>query len=311
MREREIHVDFSTKEREALFFKRFGHMINKLYSGHEVLWYDGTQFVLWLDFNLFTRYCYTRMDAKIEFYDADGRLIMTVADTSDGTLCSDMIVHAKSLLRTPYPNKYIRQIGAKNGSKCIYGIPIIYDDWRDIAKIRNIRVQYDGYIESPAGGVMIDTLYLDIFTEFKAPKSDSDLFYTVDFKDKYIMEYSESEKSEMVNYGYEASYICDGALIYTGLDENNNHVYDDEGIAEECFMHTDAVPHGSERHYDVVSGRYNYDRVYSTVYSMNKMNGGMHEVPYEKNYFMTHEVFEAHDHPVFLAESCFGFKDTF
>lgn len=88
--------------------------------------YTDDKYVLWLVCDMFSEY----------------------ADVKKGTVhifTEDKEIIVQQVTRKPYPNKCISQISMCCGKRKLYGIPLVFDTFEELQKIRNIIIVWDQY----------------------------------------------------------------------------------------------------------------------------------------------------------------------
>lgn len=130
--------------------------------------YDGSQYVLWLVFDYFNKYEVLDYDAIVTVHHRDGGIV---------TLPKDAIV------RKPYPNKWIAQIGLKCGRKRCFGIPLMFSDFRNLSSVDHVTVQWNVYarkfLDNRAFQMLLSQLLIDYTVNFE----DTGRIFTLASKD--------------------------------------------------------------------------------------------------------------------------------
>ena len=195
-------------------------MLRRIYPEYE------NQYVLWLDLNLFTDTESLKTEAVFELLDENGHVLYS-CDTSDKNNELNL------LLRNPYPNKCITQIGRKCGRKRIYGVPLLFDSYEELIKIKTIRVVWTCYrriflteTDTIAFDMYLDQLLVQIDVKFAKPESGECKFYTIHSQDKFfnkVLECISSEKlgsDEDVEAGMLAVLADAGHDVIVACDMN-------------------------------------------------------------------------------------------
>lgn len=104
------------------------------------------------------QFCRERQIAELERTNlyADGKYVLWLvcdmfseySDVKKGTvhiLTEDKEIIVPQVTRKPYPNKCISQISMCCGKRKIYGIPLIFDTFEELQKIKNIIIVWDQY----------------------------------------------------------------------------------------------------------------------------------------------------------------------
>ena len=123
---------FNEPDREIEIMSK---MIRKLYPDFN----PGKSFCLWLIFNLFQVTDLSVFNGKVSLYDENGSELQIMPEKSS------------QILRNPYPNKWLTQIGTKYATKRIYGIPIVVDTYYELSQIKDISVEWL-FLTPPLGG---------------------------------------------------------------------------------------------------------------------------------------------------------------
>lgn len=98
------------------------HMIQKMYPE-----YDGSQYCLWLVADFMDKF-------KSSFVTCNIRILKKSGE--------EVVIPGKHVVRKPYPNFMIRQYGLKNGRKVIYGIPLLFSSYEELAEIHEIHIEW-------------------------------------------------------------------------------------------------------------------------------------------------------------------------
>lgn len=193
-------------------------MLRKSYPNYK------DEYVLWLDFNFYSKYICDQIDAKIEFYDENWSLIQVAVDT-----LKDAGNHRGGLIRRPYPNKNIRQIGMKSGRKRIYGFPLLFDAFAELSKIAHIRVIWDVYHSCYCSSnserpYMVDysQLVLDIETHFVESDGKWYTIHSQDILEHELQEISDTATSEQI-------------------EQHNNHVSNNDAKFDYKYGYTATI----------------------------------------------------------------------
>lgn len=277
--------------------------------------YKDGQYVLWLDFNLFSQYLIHKMDAKIEALDESGNVIQVLADTK-----ADENSTRGSLIRKPYPNYYISQIGFKNGRKRIYGVPVIYSSFKEIERIKMIRVIWTAYrshfLDEKAFDMYVEELI--VLYDVKFTQESGKYWYTIGSQDEFESDWQERIEESIRNKdGYEKSYTSydteyDYKLGYAGSvilsDKKGNDDFDDVGVIKKWGRIIN-----KELSNDILNGAFrkiecmplNEDRVRDMLEKINPVRKS--EVNYYRALYETHAEIKAKDCADMLISSAFGF----
>lgn len=117
-------------------------MLRKLYPHYD----ENTQYVLWLSLDLFNKYTTHRIDARLQLKMETGEFLDVLDYLS--SVGSDVGIangSKKVLVRHPYPNNRLCQIGMKCGNKVIFGVPIVFDSLDELNKVKGARIMWTAH----------------------------------------------------------------------------------------------------------------------------------------------------------------------
>lgn len=148
--------------------------------------YSENDWVLWIVADLFHNYQVKEITGEIEIKNKD-----------------DSSIDVPFLLRTPYPNKNIRQLSMKSGRKRLYGIPLVFKTFEQLCEVSEITIRWDIYEEAFLGNndkpFQLDTKTLVIKYHLIFEKDNNNPehhFYTVFSKDYTYDVYSANKINE-------------------------------------------------------------------------------------------------------------------
>lgn len=102
------------------------HMVQKAYPEFD----PERDFCLWLVFDLFDPAPATMLHGFFQISDREGNTLSLLPEK--GT----------PMLRSPYPNKAITQIGMKAGRKRVYGVPVVVPDYDTLQSIHSLTLEW-------------------------------------------------------------------------------------------------------------------------------------------------------------------------
>lgn len=187
------------------------HMIQKLYPD-----YTGEKPVLWLDLSLFTGTYSQHIVADVEFMDSTNTVIRAESTNHKTKRKGKQI-----LIRTPFINKNIFQVGAKLGRKRTYGIPIVFESIDDLLKIHMVRITWTAYgqqrtLHANKSTMDISQFVCDFTLDIHRPTAPGQHWYTLRSKngpETYILNHSISEfAANDIMCGYQGSLEIDHNL---------------------------------------------------------------------------------------------------
>lgn len=200
-------------------------MIRKLYPDFD----EKKHYVLWIISDFFDNHDIAGIEGSVKIFDEHNNQIfenLTVGNKD-----------AKVLVRTPYYNKYIRQVGLKTGSKCLFGIPLVFDNYEDLIKVRKVHVHWN-----VAFNVV---MYRNPSVPFGIRLACVDSFYNIDYDLTGIQEnhwFTINHQDNCWDYHKEYSKAADeyydAAMLVTHLQVN---VDDDKYVMTECDLATCAA----------------------------------------------------------------------
>lgn len=104
--------------------------VQKLYPDFD----ETKQYVLWIVADFWDDIRLYNIHGQVRLYDDQNQEIDTQLEFA---------VNAGQVVRKPYYNKGIRQVGIRKGRERIFGVPIVTDDVTKFEKIKKITVQWD------------------------------------------------------------------------------------------------------------------------------------------------------------------------
>lgn len=188
------------------------------------------EFVLWLDLNLYTKYVYTDMDVQVQLLDKDGGVLLDVKSLDKD---SNMIV------RQPYPNKNLIQIGMKRGRNRVFGYPLVFSSFSDLESIKHVKILWTVYkpmwltkddADDVPLSMHVEQLVLDIQTNFVAPDDADHHWYTISRQTRLACEMDE----------YKSDCVYDMMVGYQG-DVCMEEPFEDYGMVGAWATCPDAV----------------------------------------------------------------------
>lgn len=175
------HYDF-TKEEHKTFKEKQISNLKKHYPDISV-----DDWILWIVPELFHFYTVYEIIGKIQVKKDNGNITE--------------FVDIPYILRTPYPNKNIRQLSFVSGRKRLYGIPLLFKSFEELSHIKEIKITWEIYYplyheeyhESPSL-LGCDILEIKYNLSFELNGEHPDYhFFTVFSKDMTNLNYLYSE----------------------------------------------------------------------------------------------------------------------
>lgn len=102
------------------------HMVQKAYPEFD----PERDFCLWLVFDLFDPAPTAMLHGFFQISDREGNTLSLLPEKG------------APMLRSPYPNKAITQIGMKAGRKRVYGVPVVVPDYDTLQSIRSLTLEW-------------------------------------------------------------------------------------------------------------------------------------------------------------------------
>ena len=212
------------------------------------------------------------------------------------------------MIRTPYYNKHIRQIGLKNGRSRCFGIPLVFNTLNELQKIKQVKIRWDiiqpiymlDNVENSSVEAMnsllktleVRLLTLDIVYYIDFNQTNKNHWFTLSHKDK-LNDEAICVADIHVNKNMDGDYCANDCLIQSHTRENFKCVFSEKQlkIIEELLMQNIDCLVAMAKHYEKIgygnySNEYNLDMYY-----------------YEKSIQLS-----ADPYPDIIPESGFGFK---
>lgn len=175
--------------------------------------FDETKdYCLWLVMDLFDRTLREEIIGTIVLLDKDGKEL---------DLENYGLKKSKIIVRKPYPNKCINQIGVSKGRYKVFGVPLVCDDYEKLLQIKTVKVQWafitPVYLSRNNGthsflDYEIVTLTTVHNISFDTEKVKENHWFTISIQDKLFMK----EKMDSTRENYDYSFMVAKAEI----DEN-------------------------------------------------------------------------------------------
>lgn len=270
-------------------------MIQRLYPN-----YDGSQYCLWLVPDFFDKY-------SRGFVTCDVEIVLKSGDT--------LSLPGKKVIRTPYLNKHIAQYSLKNGRRCIYGIPILFDSYEQLCEISEIhctwavgRFMHVDKVEKPFGSLLI-CLY-SRYLNVKFDEKPGCKCYTLRVYDSLYDE----NNTNLTNKNYDFMGYGSGWLEFhnsefePGYEEDTFEVLDMANVNICGVTEERPLTEQESDIFDTVEGlsmKSYYSLLKEHVFPVT----GSDSVDYAKYYYVVSDyMIEASDYFDIIPESSFGFK---
>lgn len=162
---------------------------------------DTKQYVLWLVPDLYTGYSVSDIQATLEIYDVNGAALN--------------IPYDRLMVRTPYYNKRIFQLGVARGRYRIFGVPLVFDCLEDMEKIHMIKVKWQllrpVYLHTTQGPIwlLVDQLTTEYRVQFNLEGVEENHYFTIDHQDQLLDECDDKERKELENW-YDIAIMAKG-----------------------------------------------------------------------------------------------------
>lgn len=170
---------------------------------------DTKQYVLWLVPDLYTGYSVSDIQATLEIYDVNGAALN--------------IPYDRLMVRTPYYNKRIFQLGVARGRYRIFGVPLVFDCLEDMEKIHVIKVKWQllrlvalnkSEIDKPTG-VSTKRLTTEYQVQFNLEGAEENHYFTIDHQDQLLNECDDKERKNLGNW-YDIAIMAKGDVALDG-----------------------------------------------------------------------------------------------
>lgn len=217
-----MRFNFADPEPELELFRG---MIRKLVPDFD----DTKQYVLWLVPDFWDQRIIYDVEGSVRLYDQDDNEIDMTPFGLDG---------AKYLVRKPYYNKGIRQIGLKKGRSRLYGIPLVFDDHNDMLRIRTIKIHWEIMLpiflskdsDEPydVRPITMDVVY---HVEFDMADIEKNHWFTLSYQDKFFDDNEEEIRKDIQDYFDMGMCAYNYHVIRYPGDEETDVIYDLREIA--------------------------------------------------------------------------------
>lgn len=263
-------------------------MIRKLYPD----FYPEKQYCFWIIADIWDGSPWFHVDGSVTLYDKDDHEI----PLSEFGYTDKM----KPLIRTPYYNKGIRQVGVKYGRKRVFGLPLVVDDYTKLEAIQKVHIHWDVlfpmfWLKNHTCITTVDSVY---HVSFDFADTLDNHFFTLEYQDKFWAE-DESYKDDAFHWYDIAAY---------GSGREMKKLYDtaygsDNAFWSFCFsdVHKNMSDEEKSRIVDVILRR---DMKPALAAAEKSMREFVHNFYWHEK----HVVLHADPHPDLIPEEGFGFQ---
>lgn len=236
------------------FMNKYINMVKKIYPDFN----PDTQYCFWIVADFFDDKLLFNVEGHVSLFDENNKLIDY-----------NLLFKAKPITRKPYYNKYIRQIGLKNGRSKCFGIPLVFNTLNELQKIKQVKIHWDitkpiymlDNIENYSVEAMssfLKTLEVRLLTldvvyciDFNFDKANKNHWFTLSHKDKFYDE-AICVADIHVNKNMDGDYCANDCLIQTYTRENLKCVFSEKQLKtiEELLMQNIDCLVAMAKHYE-------------------------------------------------------------
>lgn len=261
--------------------------------------YCKDDWILWIVPDLFHNYNLLAHTGIISIKKKDGSLIQV-----------------PFILRTPYPNKLIKQLSMKCGRKRLYGIPLLFKTFEELCEVDEITIRWDIYegwafkASDKAVDLHTHTLIVKYVLSFKENAENSDYrFFTLFSKDNVYDVYEEKDIDRIREY-YNEFDIAMNVVGNLMCDEEKWEVILGDTFTLKDKTEEDIESLLTEEEQKIVDKLVTVIPDKEKIKELLKIVTVKSEVQWQVSYYERTEILTAEYMADILPESCFGFSEV-